>query len=71
MKITLKSEESFNLSPSQIRLIKFLGKHGSCYLHDKTADLADNTPGIYDQGEGKYALSQRGWRILWRIEGRN
>lgn len=69
MKIILHSTEEFDLKPSQVRLICLLSK-GSRYLHGKTQDLADNTPGIYDSGEGKYALSQRGWRIIFWLRDR-
>lgn len=68
MKIVLHSTEEFNLTPSQIRLLRVLAKDGPTYLHDKMADLADKTPGIYDSGEGKYAVSQRGWRILFELD---
>lgn len=66
MKVVLRSTEEFDLRPAQLRLIRLLSK-GSRYLHGRTQDLADVTPGVYDSGEGKYALSQRGWRIIFRL----
>ncbi len=63
MKIVLHYDEEYELNENQINLIKRLAE-GDEYLHDDEANLADKTPGIYDSGEGKYSLSQRGWRIL-------
>ncbi len=63
MKIKLQITEEIDLRPSQVRLIKLLSKK-SRYLHGRTADLADKTPGICDEGEGRYRLSSRGWAII-------
>lgn len=68
MKIILHSTEEFNLTRNQIRLLRALANEGATYLHDKMADLADKTPGIYDSGEGQYAISDRGWRILFELD---
>lgn len=67
MKIKISWSEEFDLRPAQIRLLKLLANEGPMYLFRRTQDLADKTPGIYDSGECKYALSQRGWRILFAL----
>lgn len=65
-KITISETEEIELSDAQIELLKRLSNKAE-YLFDADMDLADRTPGIYDSGECKYALSQRGWRILFAL----
>lgn len=66
MKFVIRSTKEVDLTPSQIRLIRLLAK-GSRYLHGKTQELADRTPGVYGSMEGKYSLSQWGWKIWFTI----
>ena len=68
MKITIT--ETFDLTPSQIRLIKVLAKGGR-YLHEKTIKTAEKTPGIEDDGNGKYYLYDLGWKIFYSIRNKS
>ncbi len=64
MKVTIKWEETFNLSTAQVELIKRLYNDGAEYLHDEEADLADKTPGISSNDDCKYWIDETGKRIL-------
>lgn len=64
MKFSLTTTEEFDLDKKQIQLIERLAE-GPEYLFDDDMDLADKTPGIYDMGEGKYALNYKGL-VIWR-----
>lgn len=66
MQITIQYSETYNLSQKQIDLLKRLNKHAE-YLHNEEADLADETPGVYDTGESKYDISYRGKLILTEL----
>lgn len=68
MKITLHTVEEFDLSEAQIAMLRRLNKRSE-YLHGEEDDLAMDTPGIRDiNGEGRYALSEKGRRILAEID---
>ncbi len=64
MKISVTETYEYDLTSSQIRLIKYLRKNGPVYLHGRMADTADKTPGVGDEGEGKYYLTKHGRHIL-------
>lgn len=67
MKITIKWEETFDLSEPQIEFLRRLSKRGE-YLNNEDSDLADKIPGISSNHDGYYWLDRTGKRILAEID---